>query len=75
MKVRLRRKVRRGSEVPEEVLEEASDAVDIFHLAEQRDSLPSQELLLQFLHCEVRTRQPIEAGLGVKRKSMVKLKA
>lgn len=36
-------------EVPEEVLEEPSDAVDIIHLAEQRDSLPTQELLLQFL--------------------------
>ena len=50
-------------EVPEEVLEDARDHVDVLHLTEGRESLASQQLLLQLLHLPVRARETVQAHL------------
>ena len=50
-------------EVPEEVLEDARDHVDVLHLAERREGLASQQLLLQLLHLAVRAGETVQAHL------------
>lgn len=50
-------------QVPQEVFEDAGDDVDVVHLAERRDGLPSQKLLLQLLHLTISTGQTVQTNL------------
>lgn len=50
-------------EVPQEVLEEASDGVDVVHLAEHGNRFAPQELLLQLLDGAIGARQAVQPGL------------
>lgn len=54
-------------EVPQKVLEEAGDGVDVVHPAEYRNSFAAEELLLQFLHRAIGTGQTIQSSLGGKK--------
>lgn len=51
-------------EIPQEVLEETSDGMDIFHLAEQGNGLPTQELLFQVLDHSIRARHSVQTSLS-----------
>lgn len=46
-------------QVPQKILQEACDGVDIVHLAEHRNGFTAEKLLLQLLHCAISTRQPV----------------
>lgn len=50
-------------QVPQEVFEDAGDDVEVVHLAEQRDSLAAQKLLLQLLHLTISTGQTVQTHL------------
>lgn len=54
---------KRFFKVPQEVLEDSGDDVDIVHLAEHRDGLTAEKLLLQLLHLTISTRQTVQTGL------------
>lgn len=54
---------KRFFKVPQEVLEDSGDDVDIVHLAEHRDGLTAEKLLLQLLHLAISTRQTVQTGL------------
>lgn len=50
-------------EAPQEVLEEASDGVDVIHLAEHGHAFAPQELFLQLLDGAIGTRQTVQSSL------------
>lgn len=52
-------------EFAQEVLEEASDGVNIVHFAQHRNSFATEELLLQLLHCAISTGQSVQSSLKV----------
>lgn len=49
--------------VSQEVFEDSGDDVDIVHLAEHRNSLTAEKLLLQLLHLAISTRQTVQTRL------------
>lgn len=55
-------------QVPQEVLEEAGDGVDIIYLAEHRNSFTAEELLFQLLHCAISAGQTVQTSLKEKNK-------
>ena len=50
-------------EVPQEVLQEAGDGVDIVHLAEDGNRFATEKLLLQLLHCAISAGQTVQSSL------------
>lgn len=50
-------------QVPQEVLQEAGDGVDIVHLAEDGNSFATEKLLLQLLHCAISAGQAVQSSL------------
>lgn len=50
--------------VPQKVLEEASDGMDIIHLTEHRNSFATEKLFLQLLHSALSTRKTVQSSLS-----------
>lgn len=61
-------------EAAQEVLEEASDGVDVVHLAEHRHTFTPQELFLQLLDGAIGPRQTVQSSLAGERRQPVKFK-
>lgn len=55
---------KRFFKVSQEVFEDSGDDVDIVHLAEHRNGLTAEKLLLQLLHLTISTRQTVQTRLG-----------
>lgn len=60
-------------EVSEEIFEGSCDDIDIFHFAKLRQSLSSDQLLLQLLHQTLVARDSVQADLGPAMKKFVRL--